>query len=88
LDIDEKYNSLKKLLHSFGNVIIAYSGGVDSTFLLKAAVDTLGAENVLPCIGISGSLAQSQYQMALALAKDIGVTIADTFAKGFEFSFM
>jgi uncharacterized protein len=75
LDIDEKYNSLKKILHSLGNVIIAYSGGVDSTFLLKAAVDTLGVDNVLPCIGISGSLAQSQYQIALATAKDIGVTV-------------
>ena len=44
--IDEKYNSLKKILHSLGNVIIAYSGGVDSTFLLKAAVDTLGPDTV------------------------------------------
>ena len=75
MDIDEKYNSLKKILHSFGNVIIAYSGGVDSTFLLKAAVNTLGIEHVLPCIGISGSLAQSQYQIALASAKDIGLTV-------------
>jgi uncharacterized protein len=75
LDIDKKYNSLKKILHSLGNVIIAYSGGVDSTFLLKAAVDTLGVDNVLPCIGISGSLAQSQYQTALTVAKDIGITV-------------
>ena len=75
MNIDGKYNSLKKILHSLGNVIIAYSGGVDSTFLLKAAVDTLGVENVLPCIGISGSLAQSQYQIALAAAEDIGVTV-------------
>ena len=73
--IDEKYNSLKKILHSLGNVIIAYSGGVDSTFLLKAAVDTLGPDNVLPCIGISGSLAQSQYQIAMETAKDIGITV-------------
>jgi len=46
----EKYNSLKQGLKKLGKVIVAYSGGVDSTFLLKAAVDTLGAENVLACI--------------------------------------
>ena len=75
MNIDEKYNSLKEILHSLKRVIVAYSGGVDSTFLLKAAVDTLGVENVVPCIGISGSLAQSQYQLALKTAKQIGVEV-------------
>jgi uncharacterized protein len=75
MSIDKKYNSLKDILHSLKRVIVAYSGGVDSTFLLKAAVDTLGAENVVPCIGISGSLAQSQYQLALKTAKQIGVAV-------------
>jgi uncharacterized protein len=70
-----KYESLKNILRSLGKVIIAYSGGVDSTFLLKAAVDTLGAENVIPCIGISGSLAQSQFQIALSSAKAMGVEV-------------
>jgi uncharacterized protein len=73
--IEEKYNSLKEILHSLKSVIVAYSGGVDSTFLLKAAVDTLGVENVVPCIGISGSLAQSQYQLALKTAEQIGVAV-------------
>lgn len=75
VSIDEKYNLFKKILHSLKSVIIAYSGGVDSTFLLKAAVDALGAENVLPCIGISGSLAQSQYKLAMETAKQIGVEV-------------
>ena len=73
--IEDKYNSLKDILHSLKRVIVAYSGGVDSTFLLKAAVDTLGVENVVPCIGISGSLAQSQYQIALKTTKQIGVAV-------------
>lgn len=71
----EKYDSLKNILRSLGKVIIAYSGGVDSTFLLKAAVDTLGAKNVIPCIGISGSLARSQFQLALSSAKAMGVEV-------------
>ncbi|MDD5326182.1 MAG: TIGR00268 family protein, partial [Phycisphaerae bacterium] len=41
----DKYNSLQAILKKLGKVVVAYSGGVDSTFLLKAAVETLGAEN-------------------------------------------
>ncbi len=75
VDLDEKYNSLKKTLKSFGKVAIAYSGGVDSTFLLKTAVDTLGAKNVLACIGIGPSLGQSPKKQALQLAKTIGTDL-------------
>jgi len=75
VNLDEKHNSLKEILKSFGKVVIAYSGGVDSTFLLKAAVDTLGAENVLACIGISPSLAESQKTQALEMAKTIGARV-------------
>lgn len=58
-----------------GNAIVAYSGGVDSTFLLKAAVDALGSENVLACIGVSASLARSQYDQAIVSGKIIGANI-------------
>jgi len=47
MNLQEKYNSLQQALKGLGKVVVAYSGGVDSTFLLKAAVDTLGVENVL-----------------------------------------
>ncbi len=75
MDIQEKYNSLAKILKELGKVVIAYSGGVDSTFLLKAAVDTLGAENVLACIAKGPSLPQSQYARAIEVAKNIGVVV-------------
>ena len=50
VNLQEKYISLQKIIRKLGKVVIAYSGGTDSTFLVKVAVDTLGAENVLACI--------------------------------------
>lgn len=43
----EKRACLRRLLRDFGRVGIAFSGGADSSFLLRAAIDALGAENVL-----------------------------------------
>ncbi len=71
----DKYELLAKRLKVLGNVAVAYSGGVDSTFLLKAAVDALGRENVLACIGISPSLSKEQYRQAMGNAEVIGIDV-------------
>ena len=78
MSLKQKHNSLKQILEELGKIVVAYSGGVDSTYLLKAAVDTLGSENVLACIGVSASLAQSQYDRAIESAKIIGVKVLET----------
>jgi uncharacterized protein len=77
VNLNEKYNLLKQILQDLGRVVVAYSGGVDSTFLLKTAIDVLGTENVLACIGISASLAKSQYAQAIVCAKDIGAAVKE-----------
>ncbi len=41
-DPDEKLDRLASILRGYGSVLVAFSGGVDSSFLLKVAVDTLG----------------------------------------------
>lgn len=43
----EKLAKLQELLRAYGKVAVAYSGGVDSSLLLKVALDTLGKENVM-----------------------------------------
>jgi uncharacterized protein len=77
MTFQDKYNLLQQILKKMHKVVVAYSGGVDSTFLLKAAVDTLGSENVLACIGISSSLAKSQYNRAIECAKIIGARVEE-----------
>ncbi len=46
MDIQEKYEALKRNLKELGSVAVAFSGGVDSTFLLKTAHDVLGDKAV------------------------------------------
>jgi len=77
MTFQDKYNLLQQILKNLQRVVVAYSGGVDSTFLLKVAVDTLGSENVLACINISSSLAKSQYNQAVECAKIIGVRVEE-----------
>lgn len=73
MDLQNKYILLQKILKNFGKVVIAYSGGVDSTFLLKVAVDTLVPENVQAVIARGTSLPDFQYKQAIETAKKIGV---------------
>lgn len=47
MDTFDKYEALRIRLLEFGKIAVGFSGGVDSTFLLKVAFDTLGEDNVL-----------------------------------------
>lgn len=73
MTLTDKRESLQRILKDLGRVVVAYSGGVDSTFLLKAAVDTLGAGNVLACMSVGPSEPSNQYEKACTLARSIGV---------------
>ncbi len=44
--VNEKYKRLKEYIASLGSVAVAFSGGVDSTFLLKTAHDVLGGKAI------------------------------------------
>ncbi len=75
MNLQEKFGSLQTILKKLDTVVVAYSGGVDSTFLLKAAVDTLGAENVLACMSVGPVEPKGQLDRAVKVAKNIGVRL-------------
>ncbi len=75
IDLDTKYDALQSILKDLKKVVVAFSGGVDSTLLLKVAADTLGTENVLACISAGASEPGHQLDRAATLARDIGVEL-------------
>src|SRR5437588_8288869 len=70
-DLDEKFLLLKKFLNDLESVVIGFSGGVDSTFLLKIARDVLGKEHVRAVIGISETYPERELLEAMRLADAI-----------------
>lgn len=70
--LNEKYDDLINRLGSLGKVLVAFSGGVDSTFLLAAARAALGIR-VLAVTGRSPSVAAMELEGAEQLAAELGV---------------
>src|SRR5262249_28656264 len=68
----DKIRRLSDIFSSADTVVVAYSGGVDSTFLAKVAFDTLGSR-ALAVTAVSPSLAASELDEAKSVAAQIGV---------------
>jgi uncharacterized protein len=69
--LDRKFADLKKLVSGYGSLIVAYSGGVDSTFLAAVAHEVLGS-NTLSVTSRSPSVAPEELEAAIALARTRG----------------
>ncbi len=68
---DPKLDHLRAILTEMGSVIVCYSGGVDSAFVLAVAHQVLG-DRAIGMTAVSPSLAPSEREASLAVAKQIG----------------
>ena len=67
-----KRERLYSLLRDLQSVVVAYSGGVDSTYLLAAALEALGPERVLAVTAISPTYPASEREAGAAIAREMG----------------
>jgi pyridinium-3,5-biscarboxylic acid mononucleotide sulfurtransferase len=72
-NIEEKYQKLKDIFNKMGKALVAFSGGVDSTLLLKVAQDTLGDKNVLAVTALSSLYPEREKKEVEKLIKQLGV---------------
>jgi uncharacterized protein len=70
--MDAKLDQLRAILRSYERVLVAYSGGVDSTFLLRVAADELGSR-VIALTVESPTAAEEEFGDAGRLAASFGV---------------
>lgn len=73
VELQEKLERLKKSLAELSRVLVAFSGGVDSTLVAKVALDVLGRDNVLAAIAISASLGEDEERDALQILAALGI---------------
>jgi uncharacterized protein len=73
-DLQDKYDTLKSVLAQTGGVLVAYSGGVDSTLLLKVAIEALG-DRALAVTASSETYPMHEVDDAVCLANEMGARL-------------
>lgn len=73
MNAETKYERLKEIVKGLGNTLVAFSGGVDSTLLLKTCIDVLGATRVRALIATSETYPDREIEAARKIAESLGV---------------
>lgn len=81
--LDRREEQLLRLLASFRDVVVAFSGGVDSTYLAWAARRALG-DRATAVIAVSPSLASTEREQALRTGEQIGIAVEQVSTNEFD----
>ncbi len=73
MNLEEKYKALQEELRAMKSVAVAFSSGVDSTFLLAVAVDTLGKDHVMAVTASSCSFPERERKEAQEFCEKRGI---------------
>ena len=77
---EDKLTHLETFLRNLGNAVIAFSGGVDSTFLAAAAHRVLG-DKALAVTAISASFPEGEIDRAKVIADEIGIALETVYTE-------
>ncbi len=83
-ELGKKIADARDIVIGLGRVVVAFSGGVDSTLLLTLASEALGPQNVLAAVGISPSLPAGEREEARRLAEVVGVELIEFESNEFD----
>ena len=71
-----RLNAAREIVRDLGSVLVAYSGGVDSTLLVRLAMDELG-DGAVAVLASSAAYPESEQEAARGLARSLGVRLVE-----------